>query len=414
MSVPRPKPWEQGRAPGISGGITDSAGRLGSSSSTTTNGGNFTGTMNNNNLNEKPSEGNTSSAAPSLPSRPPAVSGSTASGVNGSVPMTGTNNLYPTAATTSAFSPYGGTSAFSSFGSRPYGTFSSPYSSYSPYSSAYSPYGSSYPRIYSGTNPGGPIENSTAAAFQMLEAVVSAFGGFAQMLESTYMATHSSFFAMVGVAEQLTALRKSILGSASVGVFALWRFVSSILRRLTGRSSPAPKASDKINLREFDKHKRNGPAGSSGPASSRMSVMPLVIFLVAVFGGPYLMSKLIKSIARSHIQDEMKLSDRETAALSSGTLYGPQDEQGASMNDSLIIDPSKLEFCRALYDFKPENEAIELGLKKGEIIAILSKDSLGEGAEHEPTWWRGRLRNGQMGYFPSNYVEVIKRKPRAE
>ena len=35
---------------------------------------------------------------------------------------------------------------------------------------------------------------STQATFQMLEGVVGAFGGFAQMLESTYMATHSSFF----------------------------------------------------------------------------------------------------------------------------------------------------------------------------------------------------------------------------
>jgi peroxin-13 len=35
---------------------------------------------------------------------------------------------------------------------------------------------------------------STQATFQMLEGIVAAFGGFAQMLESTYMATHSSFF----------------------------------------------------------------------------------------------------------------------------------------------------------------------------------------------------------------------------
>jgi len=35
---------------------------------------------------------------------------------------------------------------------------------------------------------------STQATFQMLEGIVGAFGGFAQMLESTYMATHSSFF----------------------------------------------------------------------------------------------------------------------------------------------------------------------------------------------------------------------------
>ena len=38
------------------------------------------------------------------------------------------------------------------------------------------------------------FNNSTAATFQMLEGIVTAFGGFAQMLESTYMATHSSFF----------------------------------------------------------------------------------------------------------------------------------------------------------------------------------------------------------------------------
>ena len=38
------------------------------------------------------------------------------------------------------------------------------------------------------------FSNGTAATFQMLEGLVTAFGGFAQMLESTYMATHSSFF----------------------------------------------------------------------------------------------------------------------------------------------------------------------------------------------------------------------------
>jgi len=35
---------------------------------------------------------------------------------------------------------------------------------------------------------------STQATFQIIESLVGAFGGFAQMLESTYMATHSSFF----------------------------------------------------------------------------------------------------------------------------------------------------------------------------------------------------------------------------
>ena len=51
-----------------------------------------------------------------------------------------------------------------------------------------------------GANPNDPnsltnqFNNNTQATFQMLSGIVQAFGGFAQMLESTYMATHSSFF----------------------------------------------------------------------------------------------------------------------------------------------------------------------------------------------------------------------------
>ena len=54
-----------------------------------------------------------------------------------------------------------------------------------------------------GMQPGDPnqpnsltqsFNQSTAATFQIIESIVGAFGGFAQMLESTYMATHSSFF----------------------------------------------------------------------------------------------------------------------------------------------------------------------------------------------------------------------------
>ena len=38
------------------------------------------------------------------------------------------------------------------------------------------------------------FNQSTQATFQIIGSIVGAFGGFAQMLESTYMATHSSFF----------------------------------------------------------------------------------------------------------------------------------------------------------------------------------------------------------------------------
>ncbi|KAF8493595.1 Peroxin 13, N-terminal region-domain-containing protein [Hysterangium stoloniferum] len=42
--------------------------------------------------------------------------------------------------------------------------------------------------------------------FVFIPNIVQTFGRFSQMLESMYMATHSSFFAMVGVAEKLGQL----------------------------------------------------------------------------------------------------------------------------------------------------------------------------------------------------------------
>jgi peroxin-13 len=111
-----------------------------------------------------------------------------------------------------------------SLGASPYGTYGSAYSS--PYSSPYSRlggyggyggygggmYGNSMYGGYGGGMYGGGMyggmpgmandpnsltnrfSQGTATTFQMLEGIVTAFGGFAQMLESTYMATHSSFF----------------------------------------------------------------------------------------------------------------------------------------------------------------------------------------------------------------------------
>ena len=56
------------------------------------------------------------------------------------------------------------------------------------------------PGMMGGADPNDPnsltntFSQSTQATFQVLESLVGAFGGVAQMLESTYMATHSSFF----------------------------------------------------------------------------------------------------------------------------------------------------------------------------------------------------------------------------
>lgn len=54
-------------------------------------------------------------------------------------------------------------------------------------------------------------------------------------------------------------------------------------------------------------------------------------------------------------------------------------------------------FCRALYDYTPQDNS-SLGFAKDEIIEVLTTLSSG--------WWDGYLRE-ERGWFPSNYVTVI-------
>ena len=55
--------------------------------------------------------------------------------------------------------------------------------------------------------------------------------------------------------------------------------------------------------------------------------------------------------------------------------------------------------CEALYNYDKTRDD-ELQLYKGQKILILE--------ESEDDWWRGRnLENGQDGWFPSNYVELV-------
>ncbi|XP_073709313.1 CD2-associated protein [Garra rufa] len=57
------------------------------------------------------------------------------------------------------------------------------------------------------------------------------------------------------------------------------------------------------------------------------------------------------------------------------------------------------EYCKAIFPYEATNQD-ELGLKEGDIIHILSKDT------GEPGWWRGEI-NGREGVFPDNFVTPV-------
>ena len=58
------------------------------------------------------------------------------------------------------------------------------------------------------------------------------------------------------------------------------------------------------------------------------------------------------------------------------------------------------EKVRTLYAYRAQ-QTDELSFEPGEIIKILTED--------DPTWWKGESESsGRSGFFPNNYVELIK------
>jgi peroxin-13 len=197
---------------------------------------------------------------------------------------------------------------------------------------------------------------------------------------------------MVSVAEQFGNLRNT-LGSV-LGIFTIMRWIRSAIAKLTGR--PPPASSKDLTPAKFAAF-TGGPLPDGSLAPPAPSKKPFIMFILAVFGLPYLMGKLIKALARTQEEEERK---RQESHL--------QQPDGSAAP----FDPSKLEFCKVLYDFTPDThndavQGIDLAVKRGDLVAVLSKtDPLGNPSE----WWRCRSRDGRMGYLPSPYLEPFQRR----
>ena len=197
---------------------------------------------------------------------------------------------------------------------------------------------------------------------------------------------------MVSVAEQFGNL-KNTLGSV-LGIFTIMRWIRTLFAKLTGRPPPADAtALTPSAFAAFTGVPVTLPDGS--PAPSRPSRKPFIFFIAAVFGLPYLMGKLIRALARSQEAEAKRQQEM---------MIGPNGQPQP-------IDPSKLDFCRVLYDYTPEHQAqaagIDIAVKKGDLVAVLSRtDPMGNPSE----WWRCRARDGSVGYLPSPYLETIQRR----
>lgn len=250
-------------------------------------------------------------------------------------------------------------------------------------------YGNGMGMYSQGMGGPGALGEGTQATFQLIESIIGAVGGFAQMLEATYMATHSSFFTMVSLAEQFGNL-KNALGSL-LGIFALIKFAKKIFYKLTGRTFDHGISAKEFTKFEAKQLKLEENLRRQQSGKPRISFKPLLLFLAASIGFPYLLSKAIQILNQQlQVHHQRRLQDHHNM-----------------MPGTASIDPESLEFAKALYEFNPENPNIEIELKPKELVAILSKlDPLG----NESNWWKVRSRSGKVGYVPLNYLSVIERK----
>lgn len=202
---------------------------------------------------------------------------------------------------------------------------------------------------------------------------------------------------MVSVAEQFGNLRNT-LGSI-LGIFTILRWLRTFFAKITGRPPPADATA--LTPAAFASFEGRSHLPDGSPAvPPKLSKKPFLVFMVAAFGLPYLMGKLIRALASSQEAAEKARLERE------GVKFGPD---GQPLQQA-AIDPSKLDFCRVLYDFTPETGAsvqgVDLEVKRGDLVAVLSKsDPVGNPSE----WWRCRARDGRIGYLPAVYLEVARR-----
>lgn len=174
------------------------------------------------------------------------------------------------------------------------GLYSSPYMTGG--FGAHSPYnrlGMGYGNNYGNNSFVQQAESNAQGAFQSVESVVSAVSSISMMLESTYMALHNSFRAVLGVADQFSRLRIQL--SQVAATFAVFRFLRWLYRRLMVliglRKAGLPDDAWASAMKQTSVEAQQrfpGPEKSS---------WPLVVFMAITFGGPYLIWRMLKNIS---------------------------------------------------------------------------------------------------------------------
>lgn len=138
-------------------------------------------------------------------------------------------------------------------------------------------------------------KDSSQQAFQSIESVVQACRSISMMLDSTFYAVYNSFNAVIGVADHFSRLKQH-LGKV-LSALALIRTLKWLYRRLL----VLLRLRQSVGLDEELWNEAATEAGaattwlSEGAAGGKPSPWPIVFFFAVVFGGPWLIWRLLSA-----------------------------------------------------------------------------------------------------------------------
>lgn len=143
-------------------------------------------------------------------------------------------------------------------------------------------------------------EQNSRIAFDSVHSIVQAFGSIAMMLESTFFAVHSSFRAVLGVADHFSRLRENLVQIVGENFVVKW--LQSIFRKvmvLLGlrTASSVEEVWNKVRsvTRDSTKQQQNRAWKS----------WPLLLFFGVVLGTPWLIWKFLSSLGNEDVRNWM-------------------------------------------------------------------------------------------------------------
>ena len=143
-------------------------------------------------------------------------------------------------------------------------------------------------------------EQNSRIAFDSVHSIVQAFGSIAMMLESTFFAVHSSFRAVLGVADHFSRLRENLV--QIVGSNFLIKWLQSVFRKIMVLLGLRNAAS----VEEVWNEMRSMSQDSTRQTQSRVwKSWPLLLFFGVVLGTPWLIWKFLSSLGDEGIHNWM-------------------------------------------------------------------------------------------------------------